>query len=65
MGFRQEFHSDGSLAHYKARWVCHGYSQQEGLDYDETFSPVSKTNNICVVFSIVVSSHWPIRQPRY
>jgi hypothetical protein len=28
-GFRQKFHSDGSLARYKARWVCRGYSQKE------------------------------------
>jgi hypothetical protein len=60
--FRQKFHSNGSLACYKARWVCCGYSQQEGLDYDETFSPVCKPNTIHAVLSIVVSSHWPIHQ---
>ena len=35
--FRHKFNSDGSLARYKARWVCRGYSQQPGIDYDEAF----------------------------
>jgi hypothetical protein len=60
--FRQKFHSDGSLARYKARWVCRGYSQQQGIDYDETFSPVVKPSTIRIVLSLAVSSSWPIHQ---
>jgi hypothetical protein len=60
--FRQKFNSDGSLSRYKARWVCRGYSQQHGIDYDETFSPVVKSSTIRTVLSIAVSSAWPIHQ---
>jgi hypothetical protein len=60
--FRHKFNSNGSLARYKARWVCRGYSQQHGIDYDETFSPVVKPSTIRTVLSIVVSSSWPIHQ---
>ena len=60
--FRHKFNSDGSLARYKARWVCRGYSQQHGIDYDETFSPVVKPSTIRTVLSIAVSSSWPIHQ---
>ena len=60
--FRQKFHSDGSLSRYKARWVCRGFSQQQGIDYEETFSPVVKPSTIRTVISVVVSSSWPIHQ---
>ncbi|KAK1696945.1 hypothetical protein QYE76_013642 [Lolium multiflorum] len=41
-----KYHSDGSLARYKARWVVHGFSQEHDIDYDENFSPVIKPSTI-------------------
>nr|GEZ78981.1 ribonuclease H-like domain-containing protein [Tanacetum cinerariifolium] len=46
----------------KARLVANGSSQQLGVDFDETFSPVLKSTTIRTVLSLVVSRQWPIHQ---
>jgi hypothetical protein len=60
--YRHKYNSDGSLARYKARWVVHGFTQQHGVDYEETFSPVIKPATIRVVLSLAASRDWPIHQ---
>jgi len=60
--YKHKYHSDGSLARHKARWVVRGFSQQHGVDYDETFSPVVKPSTIRIVLSAAVSRYWPIHQ---
>jgi hypothetical protein len=46
--------SDGIIERYKAHLVASSFTQQEGIDYSETFSPVIKQATIKLVFSIVV-----------
>jgi len=31
--------TDGSVEKHRVRFVAHGFSQVEGIDYDKTFSP--------------------------
>jgi hypothetical protein len=54
--------SDGSIERYKACLVARGFTQQEGIDYSETFCPVIKQATVRLVFSIVVSCGWKIHQ---
>ncbi|GJX85783.1 putative reverse transcriptase domain-containing protein [Tanacetum coccineum] len=47
---------------YKARLVANGSTQIEGVDVDETFSPVVKPGTIRTVLSLAASQHWPVHQ---
>ncbi|GKC30920.1 ribonuclease H-like domain-containing protein [Tanacetum coccineum] len=49
-------------ATYKASLVANGRNQQQGIDCDETFSPVVKPATIHTVLSLAVSRYWPIHQ---
>jgi len=40
--FKIKHVADGSIEKYKARFVTRGFSQKEGIDYEETFSPVAR-----------------------
>ena len=40
--FRNKMNEKGEVVRKKARLVCKGYSQQEGIDYDETYALVKK-----------------------
>ncbi|GJU00696.1 ribonuclease H-like domain-containing protein [Tanacetum coccineum] len=60
--FRHKFLADGTLSPYKARLVANGITQVEGVDVDETFSPVVKLGTIRTVLSLAISRHWLVHQ---
>lgn len=60
--FKIKRHSDGSVARYKARLVAQGYQQTDGIDYNETFSPVVKQQTIRIVLSLAVTFDWTVKQ---
>ncbi|RVW81965.1 Retrovirus-related Pol polyprotein from transposon TNT 1-94 [Vitis vinifera] len=51
--FKTKRDSSGKIERYKARLVVKGYSQREGIDFKETFSPVSTKDSFRVIMAIV------------
>jgi hypothetical protein len=43
---------DGSMEKYKAKFVVWGFSQIEGIDYEETFSLAARYSSIRSIFAL-------------
>eukprot|EP00253_Pinus_taeda_P004078 PITA_04078 len=50
--YRIKYNQKGELEKYKARLVAKGFAQQEGIDYEETFSPTTKWNTIRLTLAL-------------
>jgi len=60
--YKIKTNSDGSIERYKARMVAKGYSQQYGMDYEETFTLVAKMTTIRSLIVVASIRQWHISQ---
>lgn len=47
---------------YKARLVANGFPQMKGIDFHETFAPVSNLVTVHTLLVVVVKKNWIIHQ---
>ncbi|KAE8226259.1 hypothetical protein CF319_g1123 [Tilletia indica] len=62
---RLKKNADGSIQKYKARLVARGFTQVEGVDFDETFAPTSRLQNMRLLCAMAAALGLDIHQIDY
>ena len=57
-----KYSSDGSVERLKEKLVSKGFSQVEGIGYNETFVRIRKMNSIYLVLSLEALHNWEVHQ---
>ena len=62
MEFKNKLDEKGEVTRNKARLVCKGYAQEEGLDYGETFAPVARMEGVRTLLAYVAYKGFKVYQ---
>ena len=54
--------ANGSVEKFKERFVARGFTQKEGIGYEETFSPVARYTSIQVIIALASVLGWKLQQ---
>ena len=52
--------TDGSIEKFKAIFVAYGFSQKEGIDCQEIFSPVERYTSIRTIMAVADKMKWKL-----
>jgi hypothetical protein len=51
---------DVIIEKYKERFVTHGFSQKKGIDYKDTFTPVTRYTSIRTIIALAAKMKWKL-----
>ena len=53
---------DGKIGSHKSQLLAQGFTQQEGIDFTDTFSPTAKLTAVRIIAAIAVWNDWELEQ---
>jgi hypothetical protein len=60
--YKIKHNANRSVNRYKARLVAKGYAQINGIDYEETYSPVAKMTIVKAIITMTTAKGWSLHQ---
>ena len=60
--YRNKLSEEGLVVRNKARLVAQGYRQEEGIDFDESFTPVARLEAIRIFLAYVAFKNFKVYQ---
>lgn len=60
--FQKKLDEDGKVTKKQAKLVCKGYSQVEGIDFEEAFSPIARMEAIRMFHVFIAYKNFKVYQ---
>ena len=60
--YKTKYDSKGNIERFKARLMAKDFTQREGIDYNETFSPVSSKESFRIIMALVAHFNLELHQ---
>ena len=54
--------SDDTVDRYKAHLVARDFTQEYGIDYEETFAPMTRLSSVTTLIAVFAARKWPLFQ---
>ena len=57
-----KLYKDGGISSHKSRLVAQGFTQQQGVNFNDTFSPTAKLTAVRIIAAIVARNDWKLEK---